>query len=192
MTIGNLQVIVSRTRLLALWLACALSISAGATFSAVGTSVPISADLATGIATDIFPISLKLQQGNLFLTNPIVLFLDHGRVGIRVHFQAFDHRPDAGIAISETGQATVSGIPGYDAATRKILLGDPKIDSLEFDRSNEATRNFLRQINTAWSAQVANPLRAEIPPHPYMIPLRNNIQSLTYDGNNLIITLAYQ
>lgn len=47
-------------------------------------------------------------------------------------------------------------------------------------------------ISTAWSAQVSNPLSAEIPPHPYLLPFRNNIKNLTYDGNNLIITLGYQ
>ena len=192
MTTECLQALTARTRQLVLWVTCSLSISIAATFPAAGASVPISAGLATGIAADMFPVSLKLPAGSLFLTHPTVVFLDQGRVAIHVQLQAFDHRPAEGIAISETGQATVSGIPGYDAATRNILLGNPQIDALTFDRSNEATRSFLRQINTAWSAQVTNPIRAEIPPHPYMLPFRNNIQSLTYDGNNLVLTLTYQ
>jgi hypothetical protein len=191
MTTGLTQTLATRIRQLALWMTCSLSISVAATFPAAGASVPISAGLATGIAADLFPVSLTLQAGNLFLTNPAVVFLDQERVAIRVQLQAFDHRPDEGIAISETGQATVSGIPGYDAATRKILLSDPQIDAVTFDRTNEATRSFLRQIHSAWSAQVTNPLRAEIPPHPYMLPFRNNIQSLTYDGNSLVLTLTY-
>ena len=189
---GVFQRNVLRSRLLALCMVCSLTIGAGTVFSAVGTSVPISATLATAIAADLFPVSLKLNKGNLFLTNPVVLFLENGRVGIRVRFQAFDHRPAEGIALSETGQATFSGIPGYDAATQKILLTDPNMDDVEFDHSNDATRNFLQQINSVWSAQVTNPIRAEIPPHPYMLPFRNNIENISYDGRNIILTLSYQ
>lgn len=192
MTIRHLNTYAASARQLAAWLVCSLSLSVAASLPAAGASVPISAGLATGIAADLFPVSLKLQAGTLFLTHPTVVFLEQGRIAIRVQLQAFDHRPAEGIAISETGQATVSGIPDYDALTGEILLGDPKIDAVTFDSSNEATRSFLRQISTAWSAHVTNPLRAEIPPHPYMLPFRNNIQSLSYDGNNLVLPLTYQ
>jgi hypothetical protein len=35
-------------------------------------------------------------------------------------------------------------------------------------------------------------MRTEIPPHPYMLPFRNNIQNISYDGRNIILTLSYQ
>lgn len=171
--------------------AISLSLIAPAGFAATGTSVPISAGLATGIAADMFPVTVKLNNGNLFLTDPVALFLDNGRVGIQVHVQAYDHRPTQGIAISETGRARFSGVLGYDSSTRQILLLSPKIEELKFDRSNAATQSFLSEINSAWSAQVTDPLRAEVPRHPYMLPFRNNIQGLSYDGSNIVITLSY-
>jgi hypothetical protein len=192
MTPNVFQAIVLRTRSLALWMAFSLSICAGMAYSAAGPSVTISAGLATGIAADLFPVTVKLTAGNLFLTNPVALFLENGRVGLQVRVQAYDHRPAQGIAISETGRATVSGILGYDPGTQQILLDDPKIENLEFDQTNSATQGFLQEINAAWSAQVTNPLRAEIPPHPYMLPFRNNIQNLSYDGNNIIVFLSYE
>jgi hypothetical protein len=177
---------------LAIFLAlCSLLLISGNALSAAGTTVPISASLATGIAADLFPVTIKLKEGNLFLTNPVALFLADGRVGMQVRVQAYDHRPAQGVAISEMGRAIFSGTLGYDANTKQILLGDPRIDELEFDQSNEATRDFVNAVNSAWSNQVTNPLRADIPPHPYVLPIRNNIQDLSYDGKTIILTLSY-
>jgi hypothetical protein len=39
------------------------------------TTVPISAELNTGIAGDLFPLTIKLTGGILFLTEPVALFL---------------------------------------------------------------------------------------------------------------------
>ncbi len=180
-----------RARLLAACAGFLVSMWAASGLAAVATRVPVSAGLATGIAADLFPVSLKLAEGTLFLTNPVVLFLENGRVAVSLRFQAFDHRPAEGIAISEMGQATFSGVPGYDSDARKVLLLEPKIDSLAFDRGNDATQAFLQQIHAAWSAQVTNPVRVEMPSHPYLLPLRNNIQDITYDGRNILLTLSY-
>lgn len=192
MTRKYYRTMLPRIRLLALIAICSLALVVGKGVSAQGTSVPISAGLATGIAADLFPVTVKLSEGNLFLTNPVALFLDNGRVAIRVRFQAYDHRPAQGIAISEMGQATFSGILGYDADTQQILLGDPKIEKLEFEQKNAVTQSFLNEMNTSWSAQVTNPMRAEIPPHPYILPFRNTIRNLSYDGKNIILTLSYK
>lgn len=171
---------------------CLLLLISAKAVSAAGTTVPISASLATGIAADLFPVTVKLSKGNLFLTDPVALFLDGGRIGMQVRIQAYDHRPDEGVAISEMGQATFSGTLDYDAATQQILLGDPRIDKLTFDRENAVTRSFLDSMKSAWSAQVTNPLRADIPPHPYVLPFRNNIRNLAYDGKSIILTLSYE
>jgi hypothetical protein len=171
---------------------CLLLLIYSKVVSAAGTTVPISASLATGIAADLFPVTIKLSKGNLFLTDPVALFLDEGRIGMQVRIQAYDHRPDEGVAISEMGQATFSGTLDYDAAAQQILLGDPRIDKLTFDRENTVTQSFLNIMKSAWSAQVTNPLRADIPPHPYVLPFRNNIRSLAYDGKNIILTLSYE
>lgn len=192
MTRIDSQTITFRPRLLALLAIFSLSFVTGESVSAQGTSVPISAGLATGIAADLFPVTVKLSQANLFLTNPVALFLDDGRIAMQVRFQAYDHRPAQGIAISEMGQATFSGILGYDSGTRKILLTDPAIEALDFDQENAVTQHLLSEMNTTWSAQVTNPIRAEIPPHPYLLPFANNIQNLSYNGKNIILTLSYQ
>lgn len=173
-------------------LCCLLLLAAGRTNAVTGATVPITAELGTNIAGDLFPVTIKLSQGNLFLTEPALLFLDPQRVGMRVRFQAYDHRPQLGIAVSETGSAQLSGALGYDPVNRQVLLLDPRIDKIEFDGSNDATRRFLAEMQAAWAAQVTNPLRSVLPPHPYLLPIRNNIQDLTYDGKNIVLTLAYE
>jgi hypothetical protein len=156
------------------------------------TTVPISAELGTSIARDIFPVTVKLTRGSLFITEPALLFLEQGRIGMRVRFQAYDHRPAQGVAISEMGHAAFSGSIGFDPGTRQILLHDPRIDKLEFDQKNDATQRFLAQLQEAWSMQVTNPIRTELPPHPYIIPFKNAIQDVSYDGQNIILTISYE
>jgi hypothetical protein len=172
--------------------AYSLLIISAKTHSAAGTTVPISAELATSIAGDLFPVTIKLTRGNLFLTKPVLLFLDKERIGMQVRFQAYDHRPAEGVAISEMGNAVISGKIGYDPGTRRILLHDPRIDKIKFDQKNEATQRFLSQLKAAWSTQVTNPIRAEIPPHPYLLPFKNNIRDLSYDGKSINLTISYE
>ncbi|MCB1705454.1 MAG: hypothetical protein KDI17_11355 [Halioglobus sp.] len=181
----------SALRTIAVIVAFAISLIAPTGVAAPGTRIPISAGLATGIAADMFPVTVSLGNGKLFLSEPVALFLDEERVGLQVRVQAYDHRPTQGVAISETGRAIVSGVPGYDSSQRQILLRAPKIEKLEFERSSATTQRFLNEIDSAWRAQVTDPLRADIPPHPYLLPFRNNIQDLAYDGSNIIITLSY-
>ncbi len=171
---------------------CSLLIISARAYPVTGTTVPISAELSTSIAGDLFPVTLKLSKGNLFLTEPVVLFLDKGRIGMQVRFQAYDHRPAQNVAISEMGRAVFSGKIGYEPGTRQILLHDPRIDKLEFDRKNEITQRFLAQLKEAWSMQVTNPIRSELPPHPYLLPFKDNIQDLSYDGKNINLTMSYE
>jgi hypothetical protein len=156
------------------------------------TTVAISAELGTSIAADLFPVTVKLTPGNLFLTEPVVRFLEDGRIGMQVRFQAYDHRPAQDVAISEMGRAVFSGKIGYDLATRQILLRDPRIEKLEFDQKNEVTQRLFTQLKATWSTQVTNPIRAELPPHPYLIPFKNNIQGLSYDGTSINLTISYE
>lgn len=172
------------------FIACLLIIAAK-TSAATATTVPISAEVGTSIATDLFPVTVKLTGGNLFITEPVLLFLEQGRIGMQVRFQAYDHRPAQRIAISEMGRAVFSGSIDYDPGTRQILLHNPKIDKLEFDQKNEVTQRFLAQLQEAWSMQVTNPIRTELPPHPYITPFKNAIQDVNYDGQNIILTLTY-
>lgn len=169
-----------------------LLIVSASTNSAVVTTVPISAELGTSIATDLFPVTIKLTPGNLFVTEPTLLFLDKERIGLQVRFQAYDHRPAQGIALSETGWADFSGKIGYDPATQQVLLHDPRIDKIKFDQKNDVTQRFLTQLNAAWSTLVTNPIRAELPPHPYLVPFKNNITDLSYDGRVINLAISYE
>lgn len=187
-----LELSIVRASILFVLISCSLLLVVGRAHAVVSTTVPISAELGTSIAGDLFPVTIKLSPGNLFLTEPILLFLDQGRVGIQVRFQAYDHRPQLGIAISEMGRAHFSGTLDFDPVKRQVLLHDPRIDKLEFDKKNDVTQRVLAQLRAAWSAQVTNPIRSEIPPHPYLVPFRNNIQDLSYDGKNIILTMSYE
>lgn len=183
---------IPRVALLIAVICCATLLSLGRAYAATVATVPITAELGTSIASDLFPVTIKLSQGNVFLTEPLLLFLEQGRVGMQVRFQAYDHRPQQGVAISEMGRAQLSGTLGYDPVTRQVLLHDPKIDKLQFDDSNTATQRFTSEMQAAWSAQVTDPIRSALPPHPYLVPFRNNIQNLTYDGKSITLTLSYE
>lgn len=163
-----------------------------AVHSQTGVSVPISAETGTSIAGDLFPFTVKLSRSNLFLTNPVLLFLDSERVGLQVRFQAYDYRPEAGIAISESGRAMMSGKIDFDTGPGEILLYDPRVDTLEFDRASALTERLSSEITAAWSAQVTNPIRSPLPPHPYLLPFKRNIRDLSYDGKNITLVIRYQ
>jgi hypothetical protein len=180
-----------RASTLFLLITCSLILIAPKTYAAVSTDIPVSAELGTSIAADLFPITLKLPKGNLFLTNPMLLFLDKGRIGMQVRIQAYDHRPTQSVAISELGHAVFSGKLDYDPGPQQILFYDPKIDKLEFDRKNTVTERLMTELNAAWSAQVTNPIRSELPPHPYLLPFKKNIQGLAYDGKSINLTIFY-
>jgi hypothetical protein len=169
-----------------------LMINAGPAFSGIGTTVPISAELGTGIAADQFPLTVKMDQGKLFLTEPRVLFIDNKRIGIQVRFQAYDHRPAEGIAVSEMGRAQFSGELGYDPGARQVLLHKPKIDKLEFDRDSQVTQRLLGELQATWAEQVTNPIRSELPQHPYVLPFKENIQDLSYDGKSINLSIFYE
>ena len=160
--------------------------------AALDTVVPISAELGTSIAGDLFPVTVKLSQGNIFLTEPVLLFLNPTRISLQLRFQAYDHRPQQNIAISEMGQAVISGRLGYDPGTRQVLLYDAKIDKLQFDKRSAVTDRLLADVKSVWSTQITNPIRADIPPHPYLLPFKNNIQGLSYDGTTISVALSYK
>lgn len=140
----------------------------------------------------LFPVALKLDQANLFLTDPQVLFLDSERVGIRMTFQAYDHRPEQGIALSETGLAMLSARVSYDRKTRQVLLHEARLEQMDFDRANATAKHFSRMLRAAWAEKATDPIRSELPPHPYLIPFQNNIDNIIYDGRNISLVLAYQ
>jgi hypothetical protein len=164
----------------------------GQAHSQLVTRVPISVESGTSIAGSLFPLTIALDHGKLFLTDPTLLFLDDERLGMEVRVQAYDHRPEEGIAISETGRARVSGKLDYDPATRQVLLHAASLDKLEFDRDNQASDEFSSQVRASWSSQLTDPLRSELPAHPYIMPIKDNIEDISYDGQNIYINLIYR
>jgi hypothetical protein len=164
----------------------------GRAHAASSTVVPISAELGTGIAGDLFPVTLKLSPENIFLTEPVLLFLDPVRIGMQLRFQAYDNRPQQNIAISETGRASISGRLGFDPNARQVLLYDARLDTLQFDKKSAVTERLAAKIKSTWSAQITNPIRADLPPHPYLLPFKDNIRELSYDGKSIKLTLVYE
>ena len=162
------------------------------TLAAINSIVPISAELATSIAGNLFPVGLELNTGNLLITEPEVVFVDSERLSLKVRVQAYYHRPDQGIAISEMGWAKISGGLDFDPEARQILLHNPSIDALEFDRQNKASRGFRSDIAENWSNQVTNPMRTDIPPHPYIIMFKDSISNVSYNGQNINIEIVYE
>ncbi len=160
--------------------------------AAINSVIPISAELATSIAGKLFPAGLDLSIGNLLITEPEVVFVDSERLALKVRIQAYYHRPDQGIAISEMGWAQISGQVDFDPKTRQILLHNPNIDTLNFDRKNEASRNFRSDISENWLNHVTNPIRTDIPPHPYIILFKDSIRGVTYDGQHINVEIAYE
>ncbi|MFT6955717.1 MAG: hypothetical protein ACJAYC_000718 [Halieaceae bacterium] len=160
--------------------------------AAIDSVVPISERLATSIVSKLFPAALELTTGNLLVTEPEVVFIDRERLALKARFQAYDHRPDQGIAVSEMGWVQISGGLDFDPLTRQILLHNPSIDALNFDRQNAASASFRSDISNNWSAQMTNPMRADIPPHPYVVLIKDTINSVSYDGQNINVQIVYE
>lgn len=171
---------------------CLLStLNPGKTLAVSSTQLPLSVELATSLAEQSFPLTINLDSGKLFLTEPVVLFMDADNIGLRVRLQAYDHRPAEGIATSEMGLAIISATPGYDPVARRILLQQPKLVELKFDRENPASKSFDQAARELWNTQAENTVRARLPQHPYIAPFRSYISDVSYDGKNILLKLQY-
>lgn len=157
-----------------------------------GTSVPISAELATNIAASMFPQTLDLGKGKLFLSDPSVIFVDLKRVAVQMRIQAYDHRPAEGVAESVEGTAVLSGEVGYDSVTRQVLLFRPQLDELVFNADSDYTKQVRDTIEREWQSKVTNPVRAEVPPHPYILPFKQGIQDISYGREGIVIQVWYE
>ena len=92
------------------WLLLALValVVASRGYAGFGTTVPVTAETATNIARSLFLVSLKAVTATCTSPTRGCLFIDDRRIGLQAHLQAYDHRPEQGIAISEA-RAVVSG-----------------------------------------------------------------------------------
>ena len=187
-----MKVYIQRLGAACLLVALAALLPVGGATAGFATTVPVSAESATNIARSFFPVSLVAGTGNLFLTDPVVVFIDDRRLGLQVRFQAYENRPEKGIAISEEGHALVSGEVGYDLASKQVLLYDANVDELVFDTESNVTQRLRADIESTWQAQVTNPIRADLPPHPFILPFKDGIQDVTYQKRSIYIQVFYK
>ncbi|NND66424.1 MAG: hypothetical protein HKN19_02445, partial [Halioglobus sp.] len=105
---------------------CYLALSIAA-YAAIGARVPISADTATAMAGSAFPLTVTMERGKVFLTEPKVSFTDAQTISLQVRLHVYDHRPAEGVALSEMAHAVVTAQPDYDRGKRQILLKNPQL-----------------------------------------------------------------
>jgi len=171
-----------------------------ATHSAVaafGTTVPISAELATNIANSLFPQTVPLSENSLYLSDPIVLYANPGtatsshptrpRLRLQLNVQSLRRQADSTLKASAPGQAEVSGELGFDAISRQILLINPSIDRLQLGPGDPDGQAFREELDRQWDEQVTNPMRIDLPPHPYLIPFRQGIKDIRLDDQQGIV-----
>jgi hypothetical protein len=47
------------------------------------------------------------------------------------------------------------------------------------------------EVQGGWESQVTNPMRAEVPPHPFILPFKEGIQDVTYEKRSIFIQVWY-
>jgi hypothetical protein len=72
-----------------------------------------------------------------------------------------------------------------------VLLYSPRLDQLDFENPGEVTKRLRAEVQAAWDAQVSNPIRAEVPPHPFILPFKDGIQDVTYQKQSIYIQVWY-
>ena len=81
-----------------------IALAAHASVAAFETTVPISAELATSIATSLFPQTVPLSENSLYVSNPVVLYASPGpatnpspgapRLRLQLNVQSLRHSND--------------------------------------------------------------------------------------------------
>ena len=174
-----------------------IAIATRAALAAFGTTVPISVELATSIAATVFPQTVPLRQNSLYVSNPVVFYANPGtatssnrappRLRLQLNVQSLRRQADNTLKASAPGQAEVSGELGFDATTGQILLINPSIDRLELGSGDPDRRAFREELDKQWNEQVTNPMRIDLPPHPYLIPFRQGIKDIRLDDQQGIV-----
>ncbi|MEP0202414.1 MAG: hypothetical protein ABJ084_06485 [Halioglobus sp.] len=166
-------------------------------FAVFGTTVPISAELATNIANSVFPQTVPLRENSLYVSNPVVLYTSPDankasgqaspRLRLQLNIQSLRRQADNTLKANAPGQAEVSGELGFDPITRQILLINPSIDSLQLGPGDLDGQALREELDRQWAEQVTNPMRIELPAHPYLIPFRQGIKDIRLDEQQGIV-----
>jgi len=167
------------------------SLLAGATGQ--GTAIPLPPDVAVSIARTQFPMTIPLSGGSLFVSDPVIVYLDPpagaagpGRIGLSVNVQTLHRQQDQSLVASAPGRAELSGELGYDRQTAEILVHRPRIDKLSLDGEQERD-NVARE----WRERITDPVRVPLPAHPYLLPFRQSIQDITLEQGSIVIRVLY-
>ena len=79
-------------------------------YAGFGTTVPVSAETATNIARSLFPVSLKSGNDNLFLTDPVVIFVDDRRIGLIGVYVSHSKTPFARVVAATRSPSWFAGL----------------------------------------------------------------------------------
>lgn len=151
---------------------------APACWAELQASLPLPKTLAETLVSGFFPRSIATEQGSLLLKDPSVLFLDDNRLGLRTDLQST--ASNVGIKDEDIveGAALVSCTIAYDQATAQLLLQAPRLDSLVLYTDDKTAARLRESLQRSWNKQSTDPLRVDLPKHPYLAPFKDGIQDI--------------
>jgi hypothetical protein len=161
-----------------------------------GTTVPVSAEAATNIAGSLYPRTIALDNGSLFVSQPVVSYPGEGsgpaRISVRVNVQVLRRQSDQSLVASAPGLAQVSGEIGYDRKAAQILMTNPRIDDLVFDASEPGAEQLRADLLRQWGERITNPMRIEVPGHPYLLPFKQGIRDISLRDESIIVEVLFE
>jgi hypothetical protein len=173
------------------------SLFASSASAAFATTVPLSEESANSIASSLFPRAHTLERGRLYISKPLIWYPQpHStglrRVTLRVNLQILEQKPGQPLVATAPGLAEISGELGYDADTMQILLGDPRLDRLDFSVLGSQEAEVTKLIYQEWEREVTNPMRFEPPSHPFLIPFMHGIRNISLEDEGIVIEVVIE
>lgn len=163
-----------------------------------GTTVPVTADVATSIAGSAFPQTIALDKNSLYVSEPLATYPDAAattgprRISLQVNVQILQRQPDQTLVATLPARAQLSGEVGYDRETTQILLINPQIDSLEFDPAETNAEQIRADLNRNWNERITNPLRVDVPAHPYLLPFKQGIRDISFQEQGIVVDVWFE
>jgi hypothetical protein len=111
---------------------------------------------------------------------------------LQLNIQSLRRQSDDSLKATAPGQAELSGELGYDPDTLQILLFNPSVDKLDLDPRDPNRQALQQELNQQWAAQVTNPMRVDLPPHPYLIPFRQGIKDIRLEQQGIVVDVLFE